>query len=58
MLKRGLGYAAKEYQYDDEGNVVGEFYFDTQGNPAKSSLGEYGQLYERDVQNYIRIHIY
>ena len=33
---------------DEEGNVTGEFYLDTQGNPTKSSLGEYGQLYERD----------
>lgn len=31
-----------------EGNVTGEFYFDTQGSPTKSLLGEYGQLYERD----------
>lgn len=27
---------------------ITDFYFDTQGSPTKSLLGEYGQLYERD----------
>lgn len=42
------GYAIKEYKRDADGTITGEFYFDAQKNPTKSSLGEYGQLYERD----------
>ena len=42
------GYAIKEYKRDADGTITGEFYFDAQKNPTKSSLGEYGQLCERD----------
>ena len=44
------GYATKIYKRDNEGTIIGEFYYDVHGNPAKSSLGEYGQLYVRDNQ--------
>lgn len=39
------GYAIKTYQRDGNGTVVGEQYFDTEWNPVKSSLGQYGELY-------------
>lgn len=41
------------YQRDVNGTVVGEQYFDTEGNPARSSLGQYGELYQRNEQGYI-----
>ena len=31
------GYAIKEYKRDADGTITGEFYFDEQGNPTKSS---------------------
>ena len=47
------GYAIKTYQRDENGTVVGEQYFDTEGNPARSLLGQYGELYQRNEQGYI-----
>ena len=41
------------YQRDENGTVVGEQYFDTDGNPARSSLGQYGELYQCNEQGYI-----
>lgn len=38
---------------DGNGTVVGEQYFDTDGNPVRSSLGQYGELYQRNEQGYI-----
>ena len=38
---------------DGNGTVVGEQYFDTDGNPVGSSLGQYGELYQRNEQGYI-----
>lgn len=34
-----FGYASKTYQRDGNGTVVGEQYFDTEGNPVRSLLG-------------------
>lgn len=39
------GYAIKEYKRDADGTITGEFYFDAQKNPTKSSLGEYGHVF-------------
>lgn len=36
-----------------DGTIVGEQYFDTEGNPARSLLGQYGELYQRNEQGYI-----
>ena len=36
--------AGVTYQRDGNGTVVGEQYFDTDGNPVRSSLGQYGAL--------------
>ena len=47
------GYAIKTYQRDEDGTVVGEQYFDIEGNPARSLLGQYGELYQRNEQGYI-----
>ena len=47
------GYAIKTYQRDMDGNIVSEQYFDTEGNPARSLLGQYGELYQRNEQGYI-----
>ena len=47
------GYAIKTYQRDGNETVVGEQYFDTEGNPARSLLGQYGELYQRNEQGYI-----
>lgn len=44
------GYALKICKRDSEGTIVQEFYYDVHGNPEKSSLGKYGQLYVRDDQ--------
>ena len=43
----------RTYQCDRNGTVVGEQYFDTEWNPVKSSLGQYGELYQRNEQGYI-----
>ena len=40
-------------QRDGNGTVVGEQHFDTEGNSARSSLGQYGELYQRNEQGYI-----
>ena len=45
--------AGVTYQRDENGTVVGEQYFDTDGNPARSLLGQYGELYQRNEQGYI-----
>ena len=47
------GYAIKTYQRDGNETVVGEQYFDTDGNPARSLLGQYGELYQHNEQGYI-----
>ena len=36
-----------------DGTVVGQQYFDTEGNPVRASLGQYGELYQRNEQGYI-----
>ena len=36
-----------------DGTIVGEQYFDTEGNPARSLLAQYGELYQRNEQGYI-----
>lgn len=41
------------YQRDENGTVVGEQYADADGNPARSSLGQYGELYQHNEQGYI-----
>lgn len=43
--------AGVTYQRDENGTVVGEQYFDTDGNPARSLLGQYGELYQRNEQD-------
>ena len=47
------GYAIKTYQRDMDGTIAGEQYFDIEGNPARSLLGQYGELYQRNEQGYI-----
>ena len=47
------GYAIKTYQRDGNGTVVGEQYFDTEWNPVKSLLGQYGELYQCNERGYI-----
>ena len=47
------GYAIKTYQRDMDGTIVGEQYFDTERNPERSLLGQYGELYQRNEQGYI-----
>lgn len=47
------GYASKTYQRDGNETVVGEQYFDTEGNPVMSLFGQYGELYQRNEQGYI-----
>lgn len=47
------GCASVTYQCDIDGTVVGEHYFDTEGNPVRSLLGQYGELYQRNEQGYI-----
>lgn len=47
------GYAITTYQRDGNGTVVGEQYFDTEWNPVKSLLGQYGELYQCNEQGYI-----
>lgn len=36
-----------------DGTIVGEQYFNTEWNPVKSSLGQYGEFYQRNEQGYI-----
>ena len=46
------GYAIMTYQRDMNDIVVGEQYFDTDGNPVRSSLGQYGEFYQHNEQGY------
>ena len=52
-MRTSSGYAIKTYQRDRNGTVVGEQYFDTEGNPVRSLLGQYGESYQRNEQGYI-----
>ena len=36
-----------------DGTIVSEQYFDTEGNPVRSLLGQYGESYKRNEQGYI-----
>ena len=42
--------AGVTYQRDIDGTVVGEQYADADGNPARSLLGQYGELYQHNEQ--------